>query len=207
MILYLVRHGETEWHAENRYAGSTNIALTPMGLEQGIKLAEWAKGEELDLIVTSDLSRAVITATPSILATNVANKIDARFREVDFGLGEGLTSDEMQSKFPQARNAFLNAPADSALPEGEKGTDAVNRAFDALFEIITVNRAQKVLLVSHATLGRLMLCGLTGIDLNDYRTNFPTIINGAVTTIEIEDVSQPSALYGAGRLVELNKLP
>lgn len=207
MILYLVRHGETEWHAENRYAGSTDIALTPKGLEQGIKLAEWAKGEELDLIVTSDLSRAIITATPSILATNVANKIDARFREVDFGLGEGLTSDEMQSKFPEARNAFLNAPADSALPEGEKGTDAVNRAFDALFEIITVDRAQKVLLVSHSTLGRLMLCGLNGINLNDYRTNFPKIINGAVTTIEIEDVSQPSALYGAGRLVELNKLP
>jgi probable phosphoglycerate mutase len=207
MILYLVRHGETEWHSENRYAGSTDVALTPKGLDQGIKLAEWAKGEDLDLIVTSDLSRAIITATPSILATNVAHKIDPRFREVDFGLGEGLTSDEMQSRFPEARKVFIEAPADSALPSGEKGADAVNRAFDALFELIPVDRLCKVLLVAHSTLGRLMLCGLTGINLNNYRTNFPKIINGAITTIEIENVSEPSALYGAGRIIELNKLP
>lgn len=113
----------------------------------------------------------------------------------------------MQSKFPEARNAFLNAPADSALPNGERGTDAVNRAFEALFEIISVNRAQKVLLVAHSTLGRLMLCALTGLDLNSYRTEFPKIINGAITTIEIEDVSQSSALYGSGKLIELNQLP
>ena len=207
MILYLVRHGETEWHSENRYAGSTDIALTPKGIEQGIKLAEWAKGEEIDLIVTSDLSRAVITATPSILATNVAHRIDSRFREVDFGLGEGLTSVEMQSKFPDERNAFIEAPADFALPNGEKGTDAVNRAFDALFEVISVERPREVLLVAHSTLGRLMLCGLIGINLNNYRSIFPQIVNGAITTVEIENVSQPSALYGAGRLIELNKLP
>jgi probable phosphoglycerate mutase len=207
MILYLVRHGETEWHAENRYAGSTDIALTPKGIEQGIKLAEWAKSENIDLIVSSDLSRAVITAMPSVLATNTAHKIDPRFREVDFGLGEGLTSDEMQSKFPEARKAFIDAPADSALPDGERGTDAVKRAFNALFELVSVDRADKVLLVAHSTLGRLMLCGLTGIDLNYYRTKFPKMINGAVTTLEIEEVSQPSSLYGAGTIIELNKLP
>lgn len=207
MILYLVRHGETEWHSENRYAGSTDIALTPKGIEQGNILAEWAKGEDIDLIVSSDLSRAIITATPSVLAINITHKIDPRFREVDFGLGEGLTSDEMQLKFPEARNAFIDAPADSALPNGERGVDAVNRAFNALFELISVNHAHKVLLVAHSTLGRLMLCGLTGFDLNRYRTKFPKMINGAITTLEIEDVSQPSALYGSGRLIELNKLP
>lgn len=207
MILYLVRHGETEWHSENRYAGSSDIALTPKGIEQGIKLAEWVKGEDIDLIVSSDLSRAITTATPSAQALNVAHKIDPRFREVNFGLGEGLTSDEMQSKFPQARNAFIAAPADSALPNGERGADAVNRAFNALFELISVNHAHKVLLVAHSTLGRLMLCGLTGIDLNYYRTKFPKMINGAVTTIEIENVSQPTSLYGAGIIIELNKLP
>jgi probable phosphoglycerate mutase len=207
MILYLVRHGETEWHSENRYAGSTDVLLTPKGIEQGIKLAEWAKNSDIELIASSDLSRAIITATPSVTATNVAHKIDPRFREVDFGLGEGLTSDEMEVKFPEARRAFVKAPADSALPNGERGVDAVNRVFDALFELISVDRAHKVLLVAHSTIGRLMLCGLTGIDLNNYRTNFPKIINGAVTIIQIDDVSEPSALYGAGKLIELNKLP
>jgi broad specificity phosphatase PhoE len=206
MILYLARHGETEWHAENRYAGITDVALTPKGVEQGIELAKWAANADVDLIVSSDLSRAIITAIPSVQATNVEHKIDPRFREVDFGLGEGLTSDEMQLIFPEARNAFVNAPADSAFPDGERGVDAVKRAFEALFELISVYRAEKVLLVAHSTLGRLMLCALTGIDLNNYRKEFPIIINGAVTTIEVENVAKPSELYGAGQLIELNKL-
>ena len=207
MILYLVRHGETEWHEENRYAGITDVALTPKGVEQGIKLAEWAAKEDINLIVSSDLSRAIITAIPSVHATNVEHKIDPRFREVDFGLGEGLTSIEMQIKFPEARNAFVNAPADSAFPNGERGIDAVNRAFEALFDLISVDQADKVLLVAHSTLGRLMLCALTDINLNSYRSEFPKIINGGVTTIEIANVTQASELYGAGKLIELNKQP
>jgi probable phosphoglycerate mutase len=207
MILYLVRHGETEWHAENRYAGITDVALTSTGIKQGVKLAEWAATEDISLIISSDLSRAIITAMPSVQATSVEHKIDPRFREVDFGLGEGLTSEEMQSRFPEARDAFINAPADSALPNGERGVDAVNRAFEALYELVSSKHAEKVLLVAHSTLGRLMLCALTNIDLNSYRTEFPKILNGAVTTIEIANVTQPSELYGAGKLIELNKQP
>ncbi|MBK6043561.1 histidine phosphatase family protein, partial [Streptomyces sp. MBT55] len=40
--LLLVRHGETEWHAENRYAGVTDVALTPRGVAQATDLRAWA---------------------------------------------------------------------------------------------------------------------------------------------------------------------
>ncbi|WP_208635460.1 histidine phosphatase family protein, partial [Streptomyces griseus] len=40
--LLLVRHGETEWHAENRYAGVTDVALTPRGTAQDPRAAAWA---------------------------------------------------------------------------------------------------------------------------------------------------------------------
>ena len=40
--LVLVRHGETEWHADNRYAGRSDVALTPRGHEQAADLARWA---------------------------------------------------------------------------------------------------------------------------------------------------------------------
>ncbi|MFD0853182.1 phosphoglycerate mutase family protein, partial [Actinomadura adrarensis] len=40
--LYLVRHGQTEWHAENRYAGISDVALTETGRDQAERLGRWA---------------------------------------------------------------------------------------------------------------------------------------------------------------------
>ena len=39
---HLARHGETEWYAEHRYAGSSDVPLTPNGLQQAEELGEWA---------------------------------------------------------------------------------------------------------------------------------------------------------------------
>ena len=52
--LALVRHGETVWHAENRYAGSSDVALTAKGLEQAQVLGEWARGAELKAVWCSN---------------------------------------------------------------------------------------------------------------------------------------------------------
>ena len=60
--LVLVRHGETVWHAENRYAGISDIALTTRGLEQAAQLAAWARTARLSAVWASTLSRAQLTA-------------------------------------------------------------------------------------------------------------------------------------------------
>ena len=65
-FIALVRHGETEWHAENRYAGRSDIALTDKGLFQAEQLAQWARTAELHAIWSSSLSRALRTAEPEI---------------------------------------------------------------------------------------------------------------------------------------------
>lgn len=51
--LLLVRHGETEWHAENRYAGVTDVALTPKGVAQGAGLGSWAARSGVDAVACS----------------------------------------------------------------------------------------------------------------------------------------------------------
>ena len=60
--LVLVRHGQTVWHAENRYAGRSDVALTPRGVEQAAQLAVWAQTAGLAAVWSSTLSRARITA-------------------------------------------------------------------------------------------------------------------------------------------------
>jgi len=56
--LFLVRHGATIWHAENRYAGVSDVALDPRGYAQAERLAAWTSEAGLAAIFSSPLSRA-----------------------------------------------------------------------------------------------------------------------------------------------------
>ena len=59
--LYVVRHGETEWHAENRYAGVSDVGLTETGREQAERLGRWAAGAGV-------FARNYIPAIPALAA-------------------------------------------------------------------------------------------------------------------------------------------
>src|SRR5690349_21899670 len=125
--LVLVRHGETIWHAENRYAGSTDIALTARGTEQAAELAGWAKTARLAEVWASTLSRAQLTAAACAEVSGTPLQVDARLRELDFGDGEGLTAAEMAQRFPDALRAFRVDPVTHHLPGGEDPVAAAQR--------------------------------------------------------------------------------
>jgi probable phosphoglycerate mutase len=192
--LFLVRHGQTIWHAENRYTGSSDIALTPEGEEQARRLAGWATTARPHGVYSSPLERARRTAEPSAGALGLDVVEHSDLREVDFGQGEGLTRDEMAGRFPDALDAFLRAPAENPLPEGERGLDAIARARPVVDAIVADHRGGSALLVVHSTLLRLLLCDLLGIEPNRYRSVFPHVVNCAITTVEVGDTVALSSL-------------
>ncbi len=185
--LILVRHGETVWHAENRYAGRTDVALTEKGIAQAARLARWAAGAQLNAVWASPLSRAQLTARPAAEAAGLVVQTDARLIEVDFGRGEGLTDAEMKAAFPEERAAFLRDPAANPLPGSEDAATAAERGVAALYAIAEITAGGRALVVAHNTLFRLVLCKLLGIPLGRYRTTFPQLANGTVTEIGITD--------------------
>ena len=191
--LYLVRHGQTIWHAENRYAGSSDIALTADGEVEAERLAGWARSAGPDGVYSSQLARARRTAEPSARALGLGVVEHHDLREVDFGQGEGLTRDEMAGLFPDALDAFLRAPAERPLPSGERGLDAIVRARPVVDDIVAQHHGGSALLVLHSTLLRLLLCDLLGIEPNRYRSLFPRVANCAITTV---DVGETVALIG-----------
>ena len=192
--LYLVRHGQTIWHAENRYAGSSDIALTADGEAEAERLAGWATRAGPDGVYSSPLVRARRTAEPSARALGFDVVEHHDLREVDFGQGEGLTRGEMAGRFPDALDAFLRAPAVNPLPGGERGLDAITRARPVVDDIVAQHRGGSALLVLHSTLLRLLLCDLLGIEPNRYRSLFPRVVNCAVTTVEIGDTAALTGL-------------
>ena len=195
----LVRHGETEWHADNRYAGRTDVALTPLGLRQAETLAGWAASARLDAIWCSPLSRARDTAAIVARATGHALRVDDRLMELDFGQGEGLTSDDMRSRFPDRLAAFHADPVADHLPDGEDPREAVLRADACMDDVVAAAPDGRVLVVAHTTLIRLLLCHLIGVPISDYRRVFPSVRNGALTEIRLRD--------GVTSLIQFNTPP
>lgn len=181
-LIYLVRHGETPWHAENRYCGRTDLPLTERGQAQAKQLAGWAADAGLTAVHSSTLTRAKETAKGAADQAGVPHQVDPRLVELDFGLAEGLTAAEMRQRFPAERTAFEADPVAHPLPGGEDPRQAIERGARALDEIVGKHSDGTVLVVCHSTLLRLLTCHLVGIDPARYRDEFPAVANtsGAV---------------------------
>ena len=192
--IFIARHGETVWHAENRYAGVSDIPLTEHGLEQARALAAWAKDANLDAVYSSPLQRATTTASSSAEAAGVHLSIDSRLIEIDWGQGEGLTRVEMAAAFPAAYESFVANPASSPLPDGESGQAAIERVMPALDEIVHRYPGGRVLVVGHSTLTRLIIATVTGMDLDRYRSTMPHVGNCTLTILRFSPTG--TALLG-----------
>ena len=195
--LLVVRHGRTVWHAENRYAGSTDVELAPTGYEQAERLAAWASDARLTAIWCSHLRRARETAAPAAHATGLDVHIDKRLSELDFGLVEGKTISEAEQLYPEAISRFKSDPVANPMPGGEDPRQAASRFVTALREIAAANPNGRVLIVAHNTIIRLMLCALLGIPLARYRTIFPGVRNAALTEIRLDSENAALIQYNA----------
>ena len=185
--LLLVRHGETVWHSENRYAGSSDIELTPLGRGQAELLAQWAASAELGAVWSSPLHRARQTAAPCATSAHLPHIVDERLCELDFGAAEGLTAPDLERALPEALRAFRQDPVAHHLPGGEDPVVAAQRFVACLESICAEHPSGRVLVIAHTTVIRLALCRLLGLPLCDYRRIFPSILNCGLTEIRCSD--------------------
>ena len=108
--LILVRHGRTVWNAADRIQGQADIELDDVGQDQARRVAPLLAAYRPDLIVCSDLVRAVQTAEPLARQTGLPVEYDARLRERHFGPWQGLTLPEVAEAYPdlKANQNFLS---------------------------------------------------------------------------------------------------
>jgi uncharacterized phosphatase len=179
--LYLVRHGETDWNAQRRIQGSTDIPLNATGRAQAETTGALLARREWDGIFSSPLSRAFETA--SIISAEVGlgrpKTIDA-IMERNYGEAEGLNWEQIESRFP----------GDTVVPGRETHDEVAERVIPALMDLATSRRGEALVVVTH---GGVIRSVLNVID--------PDVVHGAITNGSIHSFE---LVDGALELVSFN---
>ena len=186
--LLLTRHGQTDWHHDNRYAGaSSDIDLTETGRAQAGALAAFARSVQPDAVISSPVRRALETARPSAAALGLELEVVEDLREVGFGLAEGRTAAELDAVNPAIMIQFRRDPVAHPFPGAESPETAAKRASDSLRAVAERHPGRQVLVVAHNTVLRLAMCALLELPINRYRQIFPRLDNAAITQLRLPD--------------------
>ena len=163
--IIFVRHGQTEWNVLGRYQGQTDVALSPLGIEQAEKLAAHFPVEKVEAVYSSDLARAMKTA--SCVADRFGLTVEPRpeLRELNFGDWEGLTYDEIVAKWPDALENFFQHPDVLEIPHGESFPKLRERALACVEEIVARHPDQTVAVFAHGAILRTILTAALHMDL------------------------------------------
>ena len=94
-MIYIIRHGQTDWNIEHRTQGQTDIALNTNGIKQAELITEKIANSKIDSIISSDLKRAYMTAQIINKKFNKKIETDKRLREFCFGTLEGIIRDNI----------------------------------------------------------------------------------------------------------------
>lgn len=150
--LLLLRHGQTPLSIEKRFSGLGDPELTPTGLAQAeAAAARLARRQrQVEVIVTSPLTRARQTAEVVASRTGSAVLVDEDLRETDFGAWEGYTFAEIQRRWPGELAAWL-ADSGVAPPGGESFASTARRVEQARERILKAHESRSVVVVSHVT--------------------------------------------------------
>jgi probable phosphoglycerate mutase len=167
--VYLVRHGATQLTAEGRFSGAVGVDLSEEGRWQAEQVGERLRGEGIDAVYCSPLSRAFDTARAIGRVCGLVPVARDGLREISHGHWEGLTRGEVEARFASEYAAWEEDPFTFAPDGGESGVAVLARALPVIREIVTTHAGERVAVVSHKATIRLLLSSLLGFDARGYR--------------------------------------
>lgn len=162
-MLYLVRHGETDWNNQGRWQGHSDISLNDHGVEQAKSASTFFKEHRIDIAYSSDLGRALQTAEILIGDADVDIIPDPVLRERSFGPLEGKTTEQIGKIL--GRDVSIMEIVSEDIPL--EGVETIENQFlraETFLRKIKKDRNSSKLAVSHGVFIGILLQLTTGID-------------------------------------------
>jgi probable phosphoglycerate mutase len=154
-VVWLARHGETEWSRDLRHTGRTDIPLEPEGEEEARELAEPLSRLSIDRVLCSPLARARETCRLAGLGDRA--ELDERLLEWDYGDYEGITSEQIHQRAP----GWLLWR--DGCPGGESPQQVGTRA-DAVIADLLAGDAATVVVFAHGHILRVLAARWLGLE-------------------------------------------
>ncbi len=184
--IYIVRHCEAEGNVKRMFQGLTDLDITELGVKQLKALEERFSAIHIDRVIASPLIRTRKTAKAIIGEKSIPLEIDEGLIELNGGIIEGKTFDEIHINFPDFQDMWQNHPEDFAPENGETMVEAYDRIWNTVFKIAKENRGKTVACASHGGVLRCLNCKLLKDDITKLK-EIPFGYNTAITLIEFDD--------------------
>ncbi len=146
-----------------------DVDLTVAGQAMAQAFADEYKRIDWAAIYCSPMKRTQATAAPIAAATGLSIELRDGLRECNYGKWEGKTKEEVDTTFHDNYVDWMTEPAWNSPQDGETAVEVRNRSMSVIAEIEEKHLDGNVLVVSHRTTLRIVLCSLLGIDLGRYR--------------------------------------
>jgi alpha-ribazole phosphatase len=168
MILYFIRHGQTDWNVKGKIQGSYDSELNDTGINQAKELGQ----KVLDLnikfskIYSSKQKRALKTAEILSNVTAVEYSPEEGLEEINLGDWEGLSWKEVREKYPKEYEEWYQKRRYTKAPKGESYQDMLDRVLAAIHKIIAIN-TDDVAIVTHSAVIMCLQCYITDTPFHD----------------------------------------
>lgn len=165
---YLVRHGNTVWNRDIRFRGRMDLPLDELGMAQAKATAVALAGEGLVAVFASPLKRAFNTAELIAQAAGLTARPLPDLLDIDFGAWQGKAPAEVEALYPELYRRYLYAPHLAQFPDGESLEGARPRFMRAVLTAAEMFPDQRVCLVAHQAVNRVLLTGVLGLGVEAY---------------------------------------
>lgn len=183
--LYLIRHGESMGNASKVFTGQIDMPLTDLGREQARRTAVFLSDVKFDAAYGSDLVRAYETGE-IVCGGKLHVTADKNLREINAGLWEGVRYEDVAQRYPQEYSVWRTDIGRARPVDGESVAELFDRVNAELDRIAAKEAGKTVLIATHATPIRCIVCRITGFGAENLQ-NIAWVANSSVTVIDYEN--------------------
>jgi len=169
-MLYLLRHGQTEWNSTGVFRGRKDIPLSEEGKVQAELSARALKDAGIKKIYSSPLKRALETAEAVSKIIGIEPVVLEGLTDLNFGLWEGQTLEWVKQNYKDEYYMYRNHPENCSIPGGESLPECFNRVAKLIENILSKNDIEKlpVLIVTHRVILKMAFLWVLSLPLSRF---------------------------------------
>lgn len=184
--IYLIRHGESQANAVDAFLGHDDLDLTEKGQQQARLAAAYLRDIPVDVVYSSDLKRAYHTALPTARMLGMEILCSSRLREISGGEWEQVPFRELEERYPEAWNIWVNDIGNAVCPGGESVLEMQSRFTAEVERLARENEGKTIFIFTHSTPIRVLKAAWDGKTVDEIK-DVPWAGNASVTHGEYAD--------------------